>query len=51
MDQAPGQRAAATHWLTLFDPQDGEPYGETCNCPIGRDHDGYGTPNNPLDNE
>jgi hypothetical protein len=27
-----------SHWLTRFDPDDGEPYGTVCFCPIGRDH-------------
>ena len=30
------------HWLTTFDPDDGEPIGEGCNCEIGDDHDGKG---------
>ena len=30
------------HWLTLFDPDDGEPYGTVCDCDIGADHDGDG---------
>jgi len=30
------------HWLTLYDEDDGEPYGETCYCEIGKDHDGTG---------
>lgn len=33
------------HWLTLFDPLDGEPYGQVCDCNIGEDHDGDGKPN------
>lgn len=32
----------ATHWLTLYDPSDGEPYGIPCDCEFGRDHDGAG---------
>jgi hypothetical protein len=28
----------AQHWLTRFDPADGEPYGELCSCPHGEDH-------------
>jgi len=30
------------HWLTLFDPDDGEPYEIPCTCSIGEDHDGKG---------
>jgi hypothetical protein len=26
------------HWLTRFDPDDGEPYGAVCDCEIGVDH-------------
>ena len=26
------------HWLTKFDPEDGVPYGEDCDCEIGKDH-------------
>lgn len=26
------------HWLTRYDPDDGEPYGELCDCAIGEDH-------------
>lgn len=33
------------HWLTRYDPDDGEPYGELCECEIGEDHDGAGEPN------
>ncbi|MCW2901753.1 MAG: hypothetical protein JWO67_4018 [Streptosporangiaceae bacterium] len=32
------------HWLTRYDPEDGEPYGQTCDCEIGVDHDGDGDP-------
>ncbi|MFD3431136.1 hypothetical protein [Nocardia fluminea] len=32
----------ATHWLTRYDPEDGEPYGTVCDCSIGQDHDGTG---------
>jgi hypothetical protein len=32
----------ATHWLTCYDPDDGEPYGIGCDCEIGDDHDGTG---------
>lgn len=31
-----------THWLTTFDPGDGEPIGTICECEIDADHDGYG---------
>jgi hypothetical protein len=31
---------SASHWLTRYDPDDGEPYGTVCRCSIGRDHDG-----------
>lgn len=31
-----------THWLTLYDERDGEPYGVVCACTLGEDHDGYG---------
>lgn len=27
-----------SHWLTCFDPEDGEPYGVGCDCEIGDDH-------------
>lgn len=30
------------HWLTLYDPDDGEPIGSPCDCEIGDDHDGAG---------
>jgi hypothetical protein len=30
------------HWLTRWDPNDGEPYGTVCDCEIGEDHDGNG---------
>lgn len=30
------------HWLTRYDPDDGEPYGELCPCEIGANHDGLG---------
>jgi hypothetical protein len=33
---------AAVHWCTRFDPEDGQPYGELCDCHIGQDHDGKG---------
>jgi hypothetical protein len=32
------------HWLTRYDPDDGEPYGEVCSCSIGEDHDGSAEP-------
>ncbi|MGH9290825.1 MAG: hypothetical protein ACRD0V_21435 [Acidimicrobiales bacterium] len=31
-----------SHWLTLFDPDDGQPYGQVCHCELGADHDGNG---------
>lgn len=33
---------AMRHWVTRYDPDDGEPFGELCDCPIGRDHNGLG---------
>lgn len=30
------------HWVTRFDPDDGTPYGELCDCEINADHDGLG---------
>lgn len=36
--------ADGPHWLTRWDPDDGEPYGEVCHCDIGQDHDGNGDP-------
>jgi hypothetical protein len=30
------------HWLTRYDPDDGEPYGELCYCEVGDDHDAAG---------
>lgn len=33
-----------THWLTRYDPDDGEPYGTLCDCDLGADHDGDGNP-------
>ena len=30
------------HWLTRYDPDDGEPYGSVCDCSIGADHEGDG---------
>ncbi len=41
----------STHWLTKYDPDDGEPYGITCRCAIGADHNGAGNiadDDNPL---
>jgi len=26
------------HWKTAYDPDDGEPYGEICECGLGEDH-------------
>jgi hypothetical protein len=37
------------HWLTLYDPADGSPYGELCDCAIGQDHDGEGNLNGLLE--
>lgn len=42
MTSLPGPPLPATHWLTRYDEDDGEPYGQVCGCPIGRDHDGAG---------
>ena len=36
-----------THWLTRYDPDDGEPYGTGCDCVLGADHDGDGNPMDP----
>lgn len=33
-----------SHWKTLFDPNDGEPYGVVCHCRRDLDHDGNGNP-------
>jgi hypothetical protein len=33
---------SALHWLTKYDPDDGEPYGTQCQCEIGDDHDNNG---------
>jgi hypothetical protein len=30
------------HWLTRYDPDDGEPYGTLCDCEIDENHDGDG---------
>lgn len=40
--------AAMTHWLTMFDPDDGEPVGSLCNCDLDEDHDGAGNTMFPL---
>ena len=32
----------SAHWLIRYDPDDGEPYGEICDCEIGDDHDATG---------
>ena len=37
-----------THWKTTFDPDDGTPAGELCECGIGDDHDGAGNVMFPL---
>lgn len=34
------QAEANRHWVTRYDPDDGEPYGSVCDCEIGEDHDG-----------
>jgi len=36
--ETPQPAAPEKHWLTRFDPGDGEPYGELCSCPHGDDH-------------
>lgn len=36
------QTCDSAHWLTRYDPDDGEPYGVVCRCNIGSDHDGSG---------
>ena len=36
------ERIHSMHWLTRYDPDDGEPYGTLCDCDIGDDHDGGG---------
>lgn len=33
-----------SHWLVRYDPDDGEPYGEGCNCELDYDHNIYGDP-------
>lgn len=33
-----------THWLTTYDPEDGEPAGSLCYCDIDEDHDVEGNP-------
>lgn len=30
------------HWLFRYDPDDGEPYAEACECAIAADHNGKG---------
>ena len=32
------------HWLTTYDPDDGDPIGSLCHCEIDDDHDGAGNP-------
>lgn len=44
-EAAPAER----HWLTRFDPDGGEPYGQLCDCEIGRHHDGNGDLSEPDD--
>jgi hypothetical protein len=39
------------HWRTLYDPEDGSPYGALCHCEIGTDHDGAGNPDVLDDDE
>jgi hypothetical protein len=36
------RRVTVTHWLTTYDPEDGEPIGSLCWCDIDHDHDGKG---------
>lgn len=40
------------HWCTFFD-EDGDPFGETCRCPVGVNHLEHelpaGTPRFPTD--
>lgn len=38
----------ALHWATFYD-EDNEPFGETCRCEIGEDHDEDGYPNGLAD--
>lgn len=33
-----------THWLTTYDPDNGDPIGTLCDCDIDEDHDGDGEP-------
>lgn len=33
------------HWLTTYDPNNGEPIGSVCSCEIGANHDGDGNLN------
>lgn len=35
------------HWCTLY-YEDDEPYGETCRCLIGEDHDENDLPNDAV---
>lgn len=37
-----------SHWLTKYDEDNGEPYGEVCDCEIGDDHNGAGELNGLL---
>lgn len=32
------------HWLIRYDPVNGDPYGELCNCPLDDDHTADATP-------
>lgn len=40
---------AQQHWLTKFDPDDGQPYGQICECEIGKHHYGNGDLTEPDD--
>ena len=42
LDAAAGGSGMSAHWLIRYDPDDGEPYGEVCDCEIGDDHDETG---------
>lgn len=42
-----GSTIPSAHWLTLYDPLDGEPYGKVCTCARGADHDGTGALSDP----
>jgi len=36
------QQQLKLHWVTRYDEEDGEPYGELCRCSIDADHDAAG---------